>query len=236
MPPAPKLFAPLPPRKYRVISADPPWRFATRSAKGEHKSPQRHYGCLSLADLKSLPVQDVAEDNAMLFLWATWPLIQDALDLIDAWGFTYSGLAWEWIKYNPKTGKYAFCGGYGTRKNLEPCLLAKRGRGLPRRDASVRDFILAPRREHSRKPDEQYSNMQRLYDGPYLELFGRQHWAGWDVWGNEASKFGYADLSPAGQWAWRGHLLQPQRRPTLRVTGSLVQELHFSGGYRRLST
>lgn len=221
------LFAPLPPRKYSVILADPPWLFQTHSAKGEHKSPQKHYGCVDIDDLCTLPVQDVAAKDAMLFLWATWPLLPQAFDLIAAWGFTYSGLAWEWIKYNPKTGKYAFAGGYGTRKNLEPCLLAKRGKGLPRQDASIRDFILAPRREHSRKPDQQYSNIQRMYHGPYLELFGRQHWAGWDVWGNEADKFKQGDLSPHGKWSWVGwRLANPKpARPLLRVVGPSCQRV-----------
>lgn len=189
------MFEELPKKKYGVILADPPWTFKTFSEKGQGKSPQRHYSCESLEALCSLPVHSVAADDSVLFLWATWPLIFSAKTIIEAWGFTYSGLAWEWIKYNPKTEKYSFGGGYGTRKNVEPCLLARRGK--PKRySASERDllipeddFIISPRREHSRKPDEQYQKMQRLFAGPYLELFSRNERPHWDSWGDEIGKF-----------------------------------------------
>jgi N6-adenosine-specific RNA methylase IME4 len=99
-------------------------------------------------------------------------------------GFQYSGLGWEWIKFNPATGKYHFGLGFGTRKNLEPCLLGLRGR--PRRKSrSVRDFIIAPAREHSRKPDQQYANVEALFDGPFLEIFARRTWPNWTSWGDE---------------------------------------------------
>lgn len=175
--------------KYGVILADPPWLFRTFSAKGEGKSPQRHYRCMSIDDIKALPVPGIAADDCALFLWATWPTIFQAESVINAWGFRYSGLAWEWIKQNPVTGKYSFGGGYGTRKNLEPCLLARRG--SPKvKSRSIRDFIIAPRREHSRKPDEQYERIEAMYDGPYLEMFARQSWRGWDQWGDEVEKYG----------------------------------------------
>ena len=104
--------------------------------------------------------------------------------MIEAWGFDYSGLAWEWLKFNPMSGKYAFGTGYGTRKNCEHCLLARRGspRLLHR---GIRDFILAPRREHSRKPDEQYGRIEAMFAGPYVELFARRQWPGWAAWGVE---------------------------------------------------
>jgi len=174
--------------KYGVILADPPWKFKAYSKKGEGKSPQRHYDCMETKDICSIPVEFAAEDDCVLFIWATWPMIKDALRVIDEWGFEYKGLAWEWIKYNEETKKYAFGGGYGTRKNLEPCLMATRG--SPKRiSASVRDFIIAKRREHSRKPDQQYDNIEALFAGPYLELFARQKRTGWDQWGNQIDKF-----------------------------------------------
>lgn len=178
----------LPSGKFGVILADPPWRFKTYSRKGEGKSPQQHYECMSIEDICSLPVQEIASDNCALFVWCTWPLIFEAKKVIEMWGFNYSGLAWEWIKYNPETKKYAFGPGYGTRKNLEPCLLARKGspKILSR---SERDFIFAKRREHSRKPDEQYERIQRMYSGPYLEMFARQSFPGWTCWGNQTSKF-----------------------------------------------
>lgn len=174
--------------KYGVILADPPWTFKNWSKKGQKKSAQSHYDCMDIDDICRLPVTFAAADDCALFMWCTWPTIFQAEKVIKAWGFTYKGLAWEWIKYNPITKKYAFGTGYGTRKNLEPCLLATRGK--PKRlNASVRDFIMAPKREHSRKPDEQYSNCEKLFDGPYLELFARQSYEGWDCWGNQIDKF-----------------------------------------------
>lgn len=178
----------LPAGPFSVILADPPWTFRTYSAKGEGKSPSRHYSCMTMDDICAMPVRDVVAKDAALFLWCTWPTIFEARRVIEAWGFKYSGLAWEWLKYNSKTGKYAFGGGYGTRKNLEPCLLARRGKPALK-DRSVRDFIIAPRREHSRKPDEQYERIHRMYDGPSLELFARQAGPGWTAWGNQIDKF-----------------------------------------------
>jgi len=170
--------------KYRVILADPPWSFATWSDRGKGKSADRHYSVMTLNDICRLPVADRVEDDAVLFLWATWPTIFWSQKVIEAWGFTYSGLAWEWIKFNPVTGKYAFGCGYGTRKNVEPCLLARRGKPVLK-NRSVRDFLFSPRRAHSQKPDEQYGLIEAMFDGPYLEMFARQRRFGWDAWGNE---------------------------------------------------
>lgn len=174
----------IPTGHYGTLLIDPPWSFKTRSDKGHGKSAQAHYDCMTLDDIKALQVGSLAAPDCALFMWATWPLIREAFDVLDAWGFEYKGLAWEWIKFNQATGKYAFGTGYGTRKNVEPCLLATRG--SPRRlSASVRDIILSPRREHSRKPDEQYAAIEALFPGPRLEMFARQRWPGWDAWGNQ---------------------------------------------------
>lgn len=200
---------------YRVILADPPWAFENFSEKGEGKNPAAHYDCMSIDDIAAMPVGTLAAKDCALFMWVTWPLMPVWMRVIEAWGFDYAGLAWEWIKYNPVTGKYAFGPGYGTRKNLEPCLLATRGAPQLRKEApgslfgdavipegvrSVRDFIeamptdciRAPRREHSRKPEEQYTRIETLFDGPYVELFARHRRAGWRSWGNQVGKFGEA--------------------------------------------
>lgn len=171
---------------YGTVLCDPPWSFETRSVKGQSKSAQAHYDCLSLDDIKTLPVASVAAADCALFMWATWPMIRSAFDVLEAWGFAYKGLAWEWVKFNPETGKYAFGTGYGTRKNVEPCLLATRG-APKRQSASVRDLIMSPRREHSRKPDEQYAAIEALFPGPRLELFARHRRSGWDSWGNQVT-------------------------------------------------
>jgi N6-adenosine-specific RNA methylase IME4 len=196
---------------FRVVLADPPWQFANYSEKGEGKNPSQHYECQDLDWICALPVPVLAADDCALFIWCTWPLMPVWQRVITAWRFEYSGLAWEWIKFNEQTGKYAFGPGYGTRKNLEPCLLATRGNPSLRRSAeffgsteargsshAVRDFILHwpldairdARREHSRKPDEQYQRIEQMFDGPYVELFARDRRKGWSAWGNEVGLFG----------------------------------------------
>lgn len=177
---------------YRVLYADPPWAFETYSRKGQGKSPSQHYETMTLKDLCAMPVSMIGASDCALFMWCTWPTIFMAEKVAKAWGFRYSGLAWEWIKRNPKTGKYAFGTGYGTRKNVEPCLLFLRG--APKMNdstaaRSVRDWIMAPRREHSRKPEEARKRIEIMYPGPYLELFARAPVENWDVFGNQVTKF-----------------------------------------------
>ena len=176
------------PKKYPVILTDVASHFKTYSDKGQGKSPSKHYPTMTWDEIKAVPVADYAADDCALFFWTTWPTIFEVPAILDAWGFKYSGLAWEWIKYNDKTEKFAFGPGYGTRKNLEPCILARKG--APKRlSMSRRDIIMSPKREHSRKPDVQYERIEALYKGPYLEMFARQRWPGWDVWGNEVGRF-----------------------------------------------
>ncbi len=193
-------FGDLKPGHYGVILADPPWHFKTWSGRREKTSAghssravERHYPTMSVADICDLPVADLAADDCILFLWTCWPVLQDAFRVIKAWGFVYKTCGFSWMKADPyrlfADEKTPFAGlGYWTRANTEPCLLATRGR--PKRHArDVRQGVIAPRREHSRKPDCVYHRIQRLVDGPYADLFARQRRAGWDVWGNEVDKF-----------------------------------------------
>ncbi len=198
---------------FRVGHFDPPWLFENFSEAGEEKNAIAHYPCMELEDICALPVNVLLADDAALFVWFTWPMMMEWARVIRAWGLDYAGLAWEWIKYNSATGKYAFGPGYGTRKNLEPCLLLTRGDPQLRstrieffgqvteaKSRSVRDFIeawpLAPirqrRREHSRKPDEAWERIETMFDGPSIELFARQARPGWKAWGNEVDKFAVA--------------------------------------------
>jgi N6-adenosine-specific RNA methylase IME4 len=186
----------IPPGGFGVILADPPWRFITRSEKGLGKSPERHYQTRSLEWICSLPVKKLAARNCAFFLWVPWPKIFSAPAVFDAWGFKYSGLAFEWIKWNPVTGKYFFGAGYGTRKNLEPCLLARRG--APKvKSRGQRDLIIhAAKREHSRKPAAQYDAIEAMYDGPFLEIFATETRPGWQSWGDQLGKY---EPAPAGR-------------------------------------
>lgn len=186
------------PGTYRVIYADPPWTFRTYSRKGKGRSAEAWYDCMDLAAIKALPVAAWAAPDAVLLMWATDPLLDRALEVIRAWGFTYKTVGFYWVKQN-RSGKGFFTGlGFWTRSNPEPCLLATRGH--PRRcSAAVQKLVVSPRREHSRKPDEVPAAIERLAEGPYLELFARSTRPGWDAWGLEAGRLDDG-AAPARRW------------------------------------
>lgn len=185
--------------KYGAILADPPWSFEVWSKDtGAGRSPSAHYSTMSMREISRLPVDELAAKDCVLFMWACWPSIVDALRIIDAWGFTYKTCGFDWLKADNTQPHFfqddvpAQVGmGYWTRANSEPCLLAVRGK--PKRlNADVRQGIIAPRREHSRKPDGIHERIERLVAGPYCELFARQRQPKWDVWGNQTDKFAEA--------------------------------------------
>ncbi len=193
----------LPERHFGAILADPPWRFKTwnkttavkRRSSGTNVSAAVHYTTMPTEEITALPIADFAADDCCLFLWISWPMLPDAMKLIDAWGFEYKTCAFDWVKAHTKQIDFfrddadALMGmGYWTRANTEPCLLATRGK--PKRlDAGVRQGIIEPRREHSRKPDCVHGRIEKLVAGPYLELFGRQKRVNWTVRGDEKDKF-----------------------------------------------
>jgi N6-adenosine-specific RNA methylase IME4 len=184
---------------FRVIYADPPWTFKTYSAKGRGRCADAHYDVMSLDDLKKMrhEINKCAARDCALFIWATDPLLPKAIDLIHAWDFNYKTVAFYWAKLNKKasgknfTVESFFTGlGYWTRANAEICLLATRG--TPKRlSRSVKRLVIAPRREHSRKPDEIYDRIESLMEGPYLELFARSTRQGWRSLGNQTDLFDY---------------------------------------------
>lgn len=178
-----------PTKKYNVIYADPPWNFRSWSKKGEKKSAQNHYNCMSIDDICRLPVNDIAADNSILFMWVTDPLLKQQMDVITAWGFEYKTVGFTWVKLN-KSGPGLFMGcGYYSRKNPEMCLIGTKGKPGRPIARNVRQVVLSPVREHSRKPDEVYNRIELMYNGPYIELFARSSKPGWDAWGNEVGKF-----------------------------------------------
>jgi len=190
---------------FDVILVDPPWDFRVwNKDTGNGRSPSAHYPTMSIDELCNLPVRDFAAENCALFMWCVWPSIFEFVPpLLKSWGFTYKTLGFEWWKlnqrwerfYNPMmllTGQYhslerlfAMGMGYYSRANSEPCLLAVRGT-MPVATRAERNYIIAPIREHSRKPDEQYGKIERLYPHRrYLELFARHKRVGWSSWGNQ---------------------------------------------------
>lgn len=165
----------------------------TQILHGHIKTPQRarrHLDIIRPCDAKNLWGCErwsggVAADNCVLFMWATFPTIKDALALIDAWGFTYKTIAFTWIKENRKSGGLFWGLGNWTRSNAEVCLLATKGK--PKRiSAGVHSVILSPVGRHSEKPAEVRERIVKLCgDVPRIELFARQEAEGWDCWGNE---------------------------------------------------
>jgi N6-adenosine-specific RNA methylase IME4 len=201
-------FAPLP----RVVGgfsclvADVPLQFSSNSPSKPGRNAMRHYRCLSAEELATLPVGDIASPDAWLYFWATGPCLPQALGIIAAWGFKYSGSGFVWVKLRrsydasqlrllPISEADLHIGlGHTTRKNAEFCLLARRGR--PRRlVADVREVVLAPVREHSRKPAEVYRRIERFCAGPRIELFARERRPGWISWGDEIGRFDATSLA-----------------------------------------
>jgi N6-adenosine-specific RNA methylase IME4 len=198
-------FDGLPRGHFGAIVADPPWHFKARTALqvanwNSRRDAEKHYSVMSFEQILSLPVGTLAAKDAHLFLWTTGPCLRMAFDVIEAWGFRYSSVAFTWVKlrrshdptqlrFLPTAESDLHVGlGLTTRKNTEFVLLGRRGSA--RRNAKdVREVILAPVREHSRKPDEAPRRIMRYCDGPYIELFARERRAGWTAWGAETDKF-----------------------------------------------
>ena len=179
---------------YRCILADPPWRFETYSAKGEVKSPVAHYDCLTMPELFALDVGHLAAPDCALFMWATAPMLPDALLTMAHWGFTFK-TGGAWFKQSKSGEKLAFGTGYIWRSAVEFLLVGVNG-APTWRSKSERNAILAPIRQHSRKPEDAYRKIEAMVDGPRLELFARSERAGWDAWGNEVGKFAAGDEGP----------------------------------------
>lgn len=171
---------------FDLIMADPPWSFDNWSAAGEAKNAKAQYDCPPLDWICRLPVSVLAADNCVLWLWATNPMLPEALRVMAAWGFAFR-TAGHWAK-RTKHGKLAFGTGYILRCAGEPFLIGVRGQ--PRTTRSVRSVIEGPLRAHSRKPDEAFAAAEALMpEARRLELFSRQARAGWASWGDQVGMF-----------------------------------------------
>lgn len=179
-----------PENKYQIIYADPPWSYKDKRDKHPRicGGALKHYNTMSLSDIKGLPVNEITEDNAILFLWITFPLLKEGIEVLESWGFKYKTLGFSWIKTNKRSGTPFFGIGYYTKSNCECCLLGVKGKTIKPAVNTVSSVILSPRREHSRKPDEVKFGIEKLYPTQSkIELFARQKMDGWDSWGNEVS-------------------------------------------------
>lgn len=170
--------------KYGAILCDPPWPFKSYSRPDAiaTRKEEQPYRAMTLADLRTLPVGEWAAPDCALFLWIPDANLEQGMELAKAWGFKYKTVAFVWDK-GDKIGM-----GFWSRKQAEQVYMFTKGK--PKRSsAAVAQMIRSPRREHSRKPDECYRRVEALVPGPYLELFARQRWPGWDRMGNEIGKF-----------------------------------------------
>jgi len=173
-------------KKYQIIYADPPWSYNVASKNGTSRGvAERYYQTMKLKDICA--IIPPSEENSVLFLWATYPNLPQALEVIKAWGFTYKTVAFTWVKIYPISKNPIMGCGFWTRANAEICLLATKGKNYPRRiNKGVQQVIIEPKREHSQKPDIARERIiQLMGDLPRIELFARQKTEGWDVWGNE---------------------------------------------------
>jgi len=172
-------------KKYQIIYADPPWAY--RNMGNIQATASAQYSTMNNQDICNMgfQVDEICDDNCILFLWATFPKIQEALDVIKAWGFEYKTVGFTWVKTNPKNGKPFFGVGWYTKSNAEVCLIGVRGKA-PKESNSISSIVIEPRGKHSSKPDEVRKRIVEFCgDIPRIELFAREKTEGWDVWGNE---------------------------------------------------
>jgi len=181
-------FAPLSPAAYGVIMADPPYRFLTWSETRQFKSASRHYPLMGLEQIKALPVAELAAPDCLLWLWATQAQHDQAFEVMRAWGFKFK-TSGAWAKQSRTGASWAFGTGYLLRSAAEFWLIGTRGQ--PRSESrSERNLIVAPVREHSRKPDQAYEMLERMFPGQRrCELFARYSRPDWAKWGFEAQEF-----------------------------------------------
>lgn len=169
-------------KKYSIIYADPPWKYDHGGCLG---GVDHYYSTMTVDKLKQLDVASICNDDCVLFMWATYPKIREALELIEAWGFNYKTIGFQWIKQNKSGNGFFFGLGRWTRGNSECCLIATRGK-IKRINNNISQLVFSPLRVYSQKPDEVRDKIVQLMgDLPRIELFARQTAKGWDSWGNE---------------------------------------------------
>ncbi|NBK80111.1 cytosine methyltransferase [bacterium D16-76] len=191
-------------KKYKTILADPPWKVSSQRGRSSNRSAESHYELMPIERIMAMPVADLCEENAHLYLWIPNGELQVGLDTIRAWGFTFRSPIY-WIKPRLGLGNYV-------RNASETCLFATRGKA-PVKFHAQPNWFFAVQQEHSRKPEEIFSIIQRLSDGPYLELFARRRQPGWDCWGFEAP--GGSDLMMPGDYpvpTYSDKVIRPDKR------------------------
>jgi len=175
-------------RRFSTILADPPWRFQNKTGKvaPEHRRLSR-YGTMTLAEIMALPIEKISSPSAHLYLWVPNALMPEGLAVMQAWGYSYkSNIVWH--KVRKDGGSDGRGVGFYFRNVTELILFGVRGKNARTRDAGRRqvNYICSRKREHSRKPDEQYPIIEGCSNPPFIELFARGRRDGWETWGNQA--------------------------------------------------
>lgn len=179
-------------KKYQIIYADPPWFYNKRNLFGKDGKRNNfawgatnHYPVMKTKDICALSISNFADENCILFLWATFPRLVDAIEVIKSWGFEYKTVGFVWVK-TMKNGQVRMDGlGNYTMSNAEVCLIATKGK-VHRENTGVKQIVLSQKSKHSEKPAEVRDRIVKLMGNiPRIELFARQKIEGWDVWGNE---------------------------------------------------
>jgi N6-adenosine-specific RNA methylase IME4 len=178
-----------PDKLYKVIYADPPWDYGnTKNPQGWWGRAEKHYPTMKISEICALPVKKIAAENSYLFLWTTSPFMKKSFQVIEAWGFNFSTVAFVWIK-TTKDGLSVRGDGIGryTLSNAEYCLLARKGRYW-RESKSVKQVVMSPKMRHSEKPAEVRNRIAALCgDVAKIELFARDRPESWDVWGYDVA-------------------------------------------------
>jgi len=177
-----------PNKKYKIIYADPPWSYNDKRDGGGARTyggATDHYPTMDIEAIKSLPIASISDTDCLLFLWVTFPLLQEGLDTMKAWGFKYKTLGFSWIKTNSKNNQPFFGIGWYTKSNAEICLIGVKGKPF-KVSNKISSVVISPRGRHSEKPALIRDRIVEFAgDLPRIELFARKAAEGWDAWGNE---------------------------------------------------
>ena len=171
-------------KKYDIIYADPAWQYDSGRSLAKKSLldgvSNKHYGTMKIDDLKKLPIEKIASDNALCFMWLVSPKVDLGIQVMESWGFKYVTIAFIWHKQRTNPGYY-------TMSECEICVVGKKGKiPTPRGSRNQRQFLSELRTKHSKKPNEIRNRIDRMFpEQNKVELFARQNYEGWDAWGNE---------------------------------------------------
>jgi len=179
-----------PNKKYQIIYADPPWQYTGRQYQSGNRKFEhlelKHYNTMPIQDIKNLPVKDITDKDCICFMWVTDSHLKEGIELMEAWGFKYKTIAFNWVKHY-ESGKECILFAPWILKSWEICLLGTKGSMLKYKKVNnIRGLLQEVRTKHSKKPNEARLRIDKMFGNiPKIELFARQKYDGWDCWGNE---------------------------------------------------